>query len=30
MPAELEMTNVIDWARETKMSINLLKTDELS
>ena len=26
---ELEMANVIDWARENKMTVNLLKTVEL-
>jgi len=28
-PVELQMTNVMDWARENTMSINLLKTAEL-
>jgi len=28
-PVELEITNVMDWARKNTMSLNLLKTVEL-
>jgi len=28
-PIELEMAHVLDWARENKMTVNLLKTVEL-
>ena len=28
-PTELEMAHVLDWARENKMTVNLLKTVEL-